>query len=68
MTPCDAGALVAIIDRKDRDHDRCVAAATNLPRGPLVTTWPCFTEAMYLGYRTSGCSASLETGTACRLG
>lgn len=43
----DAGPLVAILDRGDREHDACVAALKSL-REPLVTVWPAFTEAMYL--------------------
>lgn len=43
----DAGPMVALIDRADPDHDACVAALEAL-RGPLVTVWPAFTEAMYL--------------------
>jgi len=29
-------------------------AARLLPQGPLVTLWPCFTEAMYLLHRAAG--------------
>ncbi|HEX8917113.1 MAG TPA: PIN domain-containing protein [Chloroflexota bacterium] len=47
MILTDAGPLVAIIDRDDPDHDACVSALSSL-RGPMVTTWPAFTEAMYL--------------------
>jgi hypothetical protein len=43
----DAGPLVAIVHRGDAAHERCVAALNTL-RGPLLTTWPAFTEAMYL--------------------
>jgi predicted nucleic acid-binding protein len=43
----DAGPLVALIDRRDAEHVRCVAAAEHLI-GPMLTTWPAFTEAMYL--------------------
>jgi predicted nucleic acid-binding protein len=51
---CDTGPLVSLIDRKDPDHARCVEAARHLPSGPLLTTWPCFTEAMYLLGRRAG--------------
>jgi predicted nucleic acid-binding protein len=44
----DTGPLVALLDGDDPYHAACVAAAQRLPSGPLVTTWPCFTEAMYL--------------------
>lgn len=48
MTLCDAGPLVALVGANDAQHQRCVAALATLPRGGLVTTWPCFAEAMYL--------------------
>ena len=52
MTLADAGPLIAMLDRDDRDHVTCVAAQDELT-SPLVTTWPVFTEAMcLLGDRT----------------
>ena len=53
MTLTDAGPLVALIDADEVDHDRCVAALNSM-RLPLVTTWPAFTEAMYLLSRAGG--------------
>ncbi len=47
MILTDAGPLVAIIDKCEPDHPRCVAALETIAL-PLVTTWPVFTEAMYL--------------------
>jgi predicted nucleic acid-binding protein len=47
MILIDAGPLIAIIHAGDPAHDRCVVALGAL-RGPLLTTWPAFTEAMYL--------------------
>ncbi|HEY3999872.1 MAG TPA: PIN domain-containing protein [Candidatus Xenobia bacterium] len=47
MILTDAGPLVALIDLGESDHLRCVAALESL-RGPMLTTWPAFTEAMYL--------------------
>lgn len=47
MTLTDAGPLIALIDRGEADHERCVAALEELT-APMVTTWPAFTEAMYL--------------------
>jgi predicted nucleic acid-binding protein len=43
----DAGPLVAMVDQGEPDHKACVACLPNL-KGPMVTTWPAFTEAMYL--------------------
>lgn len=47
MILVDAGPLVALIDRGESDHERCVEALSNLT-APMVTTWPALTEAMYL--------------------
>jgi uncharacterized protein len=47
MTLCDAGPLIAMIDADEPDHRACLAALDDLGL-PLVTTWPAFTEAMYL--------------------
>ncbi len=48
MTLTDAGPLIALLDEDDAHHADCLAAAERLPYAPLLTTWPCFTEAMYL--------------------
>ena len=48
MTLIDTGPLVALVDRDDPAHAACVDVARVQPASPLVTTWPCFTEAMYL--------------------
>jgi predicted nucleic acid-binding protein len=52
VTLTDAGPLIALIDADDADHVRCVETLDRL-RLPLVTTWPAFTEAMYLLGRAS---------------
>ncbi len=44
----DTGPLVALLDENDRQHTACQAVMKSLPKGPLQTTWPCFTETMYL--------------------
>lgn len=65
MILTDAGPLVAIFDRGERWHQACVDCLDELS-GPLLTTWPAFTEAMYLLGATGGWAAqaalwSLET-------
>jgi hypothetical protein len=56
----DAGPLIAILDRGDRDHERCVAALKGLP-APLLTTWMPVTEAMHLlDFSRAGQEALLE--------
>jgi predicted nucleic acid-binding protein len=44
----DTGPIVALVDSADPSHASCVAIVKGLPAEPLLTTWPCFTEAMYL--------------------
>ena len=56
MILTDAGPLVALVDEGEPDHDACVACLPNLS-GPMVTTWPVFTEAMYLLGEAGGWNA-----------
>jgi uncharacterized protein len=53
VTLTDAGPLVALLDADEPDHERCREALDQL-RLPLLTTWPAFTEAMYLIGRAGG--------------
>ena len=53
MTITDAGPLIALIDADEPDHERCRETLDRL-RLPLLTTWPAFTEAMYLLGRAAG--------------
>jgi len=54
MTLTDTGPLYALLDAdQTANHARCVAAVSALPL-PLITTLPCFTEAMYLVGRKLG--------------
>jgi predicted nucleic acid-binding protein len=53
VTLVDAGPLIAVIDADEPDHQLCVETLRQLPP-PLVTTWPAFTEAMYLLARAGG--------------
>lgn len=43
----DAGPFVALLDRRDEHHTRCVDALRGIT-DPLVTVWPALVEAMYL--------------------
>jgi predicted nucleic acid-binding protein len=47
MILTDAGPLVALLDHGEPSHAACVACLGELT-GPMLTTWPAFTEAMYL--------------------
>ena len=53
MTLTDAGALIALVDRNQPQNARCRSTFLTLSL-PLVTTWPAFTEAMYLVYQIGG--------------
>ncbi|MEM9164702.1 MAG: PIN domain-containing protein [Cyanobacteria bacterium P01_F01_bin.4] len=53
----DLYPLVALIDKGQGEiHARCVKTCQQLV-GPLLTTWPCFTEAMYFLAELRGWSA-----------
>jgi predicted nucleic acid-binding protein len=56
VTLTDAGPLIALIDAGEPDHDRCRNALERLEL-PLVTTWPAFTEAIYLLGQAAGWAA-----------
>jgi len=64
----DTGPLVALINRNDPNHAVCVAATRSLPAGPMVTTWPCLTEAMYLLHRAGGHTAQVALWGLLRTG
>lgn len=49
----DTGPLVALLDRSENSHARCARVLAGLAQ-PLLTTWPVFTEAMYLIGRVFG--------------
>jgi uncharacterized protein len=53
VTLTDAGPLIALIDADEGDHERCKRALREV-RLPMLTTWPAFTEAMYLLGRAGG--------------
>jgi predicted nucleic acid-binding protein len=60
VTLCDTGPLVALIDGDDPHHQRCAEGLRALPAEPLVTTWPCFVEPIYLLGRAGGHPAQEE--------
>ncbi len=53
MTLTDTGPLVALIDEDDAHHMECASRVPELPP-PMVSPWPCFTEAMHLLNRAGG--------------
>jgi len=59
MTLTDTGPLVALNNKNDTAHQSCTLILPSL-RAPMLTTWPCFTEAMYLLGREIGYSAQEE--------
>jgi uncharacterized protein len=53
VTLTDAGPLIALIDAGETDHERCRDAVAGVAL-PLLTTWPAFTEAIYLLGQAAG--------------
>jgi uncharacterized protein len=48
MTLIDAGPLIALVDKSDKENHRKCVAAFQACQTPPLTTWPCVAEAMYL--------------------
>ena len=55
MILCDAGVLLCLVDRTQSLHQPYRKAVISLQK-PLMTTWSCLTEAMYLAHRQGGWS------------
>jgi len=55
MILCDAGVLLCLVDRTQSLHQPYRKAVISLQK-PLITTWSCLTEAMYLAHRQGGWS------------
>lgn len=47
MILCDAGVLLCLVDKTQPQHNAYKKAVLRLAK-PLITTWSCLTEAMYL--------------------
>ncbi len=61
MTLCDAGVLFCLVDRTQPKHSAYVQAIRTLNQ-PLITTWPCLTEAMYLALTRGGWTMQKKLG------
>jgi len=57
VTLTDTRPLVALFDADDKFHIQAEQALARLPRKPLLTTWPCLTESMYLLHEAIGYAA-----------
>lgn len=44
---CDTGPIVALLNRSDPAHVKCLSIIARIPPKPLVTTWPNLTESMH---------------------
>jgi uncharacterized protein len=62
MILCDAGVLLCLVDRTQPQHNAYRRAVTRLAT-PLVTTWPCLTEAMYLALHRGSWAMQKQLGT-----
>ncbi|ABA20394.1 conserved hypothetical protein [Trichormus variabilis ATCC 29413] len=61
MTLCDAGVLLCLVDRTQPQHNACKIAVIRLAK-PLITTWSCLTEAMYLALHRGGWQMQKQLG------
>ena len=61
MILCDAGVMLCLVDRTQPQHNSYKKLIMRLDK-PLITTWCCFTEAMYLAYRRGGWNIQQQLG------
>ena len=54
MILTDAGPLIALLNPSDPYHERCAMQEQDLQSETMLTTWVCFTEAMYFLGETGG--------------
>lgn len=53
MILCDTGVLLCLVDRTQPSHQAYISAVAPLEK-PLITTWACITEAIYLALGRGG--------------
>ncbi len=61
MILCDAGVLLCLVDRTQPLHKAYKGAVLHLTK-PLLTTWSCLTEAMYLALHRGGWQMQKQLG------
>jgi uncharacterized protein len=61
MILCDAGVLLCLVDRTQPQHKAYRKVIPKLA-SPLVTTWSCLTEAMYLALHRGGWQMQKQLG------
>ena len=61
MILCDAGVLLCLVDRTQPQHKAYKSSVLRLAK-PLVTTWSCLTEAMYLALHCGGWQMQKQLG------
>jgi predicted nucleic acid-binding protein len=61
MILCDAGVILCLVDRTQPKHHGYKKQVLQLNK-PLITTWSCLTEAMYLAYRRGGWAIQHQLG------
>lgn len=61
MILCDAGVLLCFVDRTQAQHDPYKLIVRDLAK-PLLTTWSCLTEAMYLSLHRGGWQMQKQLG------
>lgn len=61
MILCDAGVLLCLVDRTQPQHNTYRTTVTSLAK-PLLTTWSCLTEAMYLALHRGGWAMQKQLG------
>ena len=61
MILCDAGVLLRLVDRTQPQHQAYRSTVMQLAT-PLLTTWSCLTEAMYLALHRGGWKMQKQLG------